>query len=164
MSRITITYSPERSNFGGHAIREPDGTSCYPFTPWFEVRQGTELLLRAAVRLGLYAAELADNRLKALPLGDTSPAAVLGQLLIRYGVRRMEAVGVKTSVLWACTERNQPGLARGHWIRALPIICTWACGNRNGSGRAVLPVMNAWRRSWAPGSGVLVERERDTAA
>jgi len=91
MSRITITYSPERSSLGGHAIREPDGTSCYPVSPCFEASQGTELLLRASVRLGLYAAELAENRLKALPSGDTSPAAALGQLLIRYGARRMEA-------------------------------------------------------------------------
>ena len=91
MSRITITYSPDCSADGGHVIRQPDGTSCYPFSPCFEARQGTELLLRASVRLGLYAAELAENRLKALPSGDTSPVAALRQLLIRYGARRMEA-------------------------------------------------------------------------
>lgn len=91
MSRITITYSPERSSRGGHAIREPDGTSCYPFSPCFEARQGTELLLRASVRLSLYAAELAENQLKALPAGDIGPAAALDQLLIRYGARHMEA-------------------------------------------------------------------------
>lgn len=91
MSRITITYSPERSGFGGHAIREPGGTSCYPFSPCFEARQDTELLMRASVRLSLYAAELAENRLKAQPAADTDPAAALGQLLIRYGARRMEA-------------------------------------------------------------------------
>ncbi len=92
MSRITITYSPNYSGIGGHVIKEPDGTSCYPFTPCFEARQGTELLLRASVRLGLYAAELAENRLKALPSGDTGPAAALRQLLVRYGARRMEAI------------------------------------------------------------------------
>ena len=47
--------------------------------------------MRAPVRLGLYAAELAENRLKALPSGDTSPVAGLRQLLVRYGARRMEA-------------------------------------------------------------------------
>jgi hypothetical protein len=53
--------------------------------------QGAELLLRASVRLGLYAAELAGHRLKALLSGDTSPDVALRQLLIRYGARRMEA-------------------------------------------------------------------------
>jgi hypothetical protein len=91
MSRITIAYSPDGSAFGGHAVREPDGTGCYPFSPCFEARQGAELVLRASVRLGLYAAELAEHRLKALPSDDTSPDAALRQLLIRYGARRMEA-------------------------------------------------------------------------
>ncbi len=91
MSRITISYLPDYSSIGGHGIKEPDGTSCYPFSPCFEARQGAELLLRASVRLGLYAAELAENRLKALTSGDTSPVAALRQLLVRYGARRMEA-------------------------------------------------------------------------
>jgi len=91
MSQVTIAYSPERSASGGHAIREPDGTGCYPFSPCFEARQGTELLLRASVRLSLYAAELAEHQLKALPAGDTSPEDALRQLLLRYGARRMEA-------------------------------------------------------------------------
>jgi hypothetical protein len=91
MSRITITYSPERSSLGGHVIREPDGTNWYPFSPCFEARQGTDLLLAASVRLGLYAAELAESQLKTLPPGGAGPAAALRQLLIRYGARRMEA-------------------------------------------------------------------------
>jgi hypothetical protein len=91
MSRITITYSPDCSSVGGHVIREPDGTGCYPFSPCFEAKQGTELLLRASVRLGLYAADLAESQLKAQLSGDASPEVALRQLLIRYGVRRMEA-------------------------------------------------------------------------
>ena len=91
MSRITITYSPDWSGIGGHVIREADGTGCYPFSPCFEAKQGTELLLRASVRLGLYAAELAEHRLKAAPFEDAGTADALGQLLIRYGARRMEA-------------------------------------------------------------------------
>ncbi len=88
MSRITITFSPDGSSIGGHVIREADGTRCYPFSPSFEAKQGTELLLRASVRLSLYAAELVESRLKALPSGD---AVALSQLLIRYGAQRMEA-------------------------------------------------------------------------
>lgn len=91
MSRITIAYSPDGCTRGGQVIREPDGTGCYPFSPCFEARQGTELVLRASVRLGLYAAELAGHRLKALPADHTSPDAALRQLLLRYGARRMEA-------------------------------------------------------------------------
>lgn len=91
MSRITITYSPDWSGIGGHVIREADGTGCYPFSPCFQAKQGTELLLRASVRLGLYAAELAEHRLKEVPFEDASTADALGQLLIRYGARRMEA-------------------------------------------------------------------------
>jgi hypothetical protein len=91
MSRITITYSPDCSSIDGHVIREADGTGCYPFSPCFEAKQGTELLLRASVRLGLYAAELAEHRLKALPFDEAGTADALGQLLIRYGTRRMEA-------------------------------------------------------------------------
>ena len=91
MSRITITYSPDCSSIGGHIIREADGTGCYPFSPCFEAKQDTELLLRASVRLGLYAAELAENQLKVPSSGDVSPVAALHQLLIRYGARRMEA-------------------------------------------------------------------------
>lgn len=91
MSRITITCSPDCSGAGGLVIKEANGTSCYPFSPCFEAKQGTELLLRASVMLGLDAAGVAENRLKALPSGEASPEAVLGQLLIRYGARRMEA-------------------------------------------------------------------------
>jgi hypothetical protein len=91
MTRITITYSPDCSSTGGQLIKEADGTGCYPFSPCFEAKQGTDLLLRAWVRLGLYAAELAQNRLKALPFDEVSPVATLHQLLIRYGARRMEA-------------------------------------------------------------------------
>jgi len=91
MSRITITYSPDCSSIDGHVIREADGTGCYPFSPCFEAKQGTDLLLRASVRLGLYAAELAEHRLKALPFDEAGTADTLGQLLIRYGTRRMEA-------------------------------------------------------------------------
>jgi hypothetical protein len=91
MSRITITYSPDCSSTGGQLIKEADGTGCYPFSPCFEAKQGTDLLLRAWVRLGLYAAELAENRLKALSFDEVSPVAALHQLLIRYGARRMEA-------------------------------------------------------------------------
>lgn len=91
MSRITITYSPDWSRTSGHVIREADGTGCYPFSPCFQAKQGTELLLRASVRLGLYAAELAEHRLKEVPFEDAGTADALGQLLIRYGARRMEA-------------------------------------------------------------------------
>ena len=91
MTRITITYSPDCSSTGGQLIKEADGTGCYPFSPCFEAKQGTDLLLRAWVRLGLYAAELAENRLKALPFDEVSPVATLHQLLIRYGARRMQA-------------------------------------------------------------------------
>ena len=91
MSRITITYSPDCSSIGGRVIKEADGTGCYPFSPCFEAKQGTELLLRAYVRLGLYAAELAENRLRTLASGDVSPEAALSLLLVRYGARRMEA-------------------------------------------------------------------------
>lgn len=88
MSQITIIYSPGGSS---QVITEADGTRCYPFSPCFEAREGTELLLRAWVRLGLYAAELAGNRLKALPADEVSPVDVLSELLVRYGARRMEA-------------------------------------------------------------------------
>lgn len=88
MSQITIAHSPGGSS---QVITEADGTRCYPFSPCFEAREGTELLLRAWVRLGLYAAELAGNRLKALPADEVSPVDVLSQLLVRYGARRMEA-------------------------------------------------------------------------
>jgi hypothetical protein len=91
MSPITITYSPDGS-IDGRAIKETDGTSCYPFSPCFEARQGTELLLKASVRLSLYAVELAEARLTAPPFDEeASLADTLGQLLIRYGTRRMEA-------------------------------------------------------------------------
>jgi hypothetical protein len=90
MSRITITYSPDHSS-GGLAIKEADGRGCYAFSPCFEAKEGAELLLRVWVRLGLYAAELAESRLKALPSDEPSSVAVLHQILIRYGARRMGA-------------------------------------------------------------------------
>ena len=88
MSQITITFSPGGSS---QVITEADGTRCYPFSPCFEAREGTELLLRAWIRLGLYAAELAGTRLKALPADEVSPVDALSELLVRYGARRMEA-------------------------------------------------------------------------
>jgi hypothetical protein len=92
MSPITITYCSERSGMGGPAaIRETDGTSCYGFSPCFEARQGTEVLLRTWVTLTHYAATLAENRLRAASGNDADPAAALNQLLIRYGARRIEA-------------------------------------------------------------------------
>lgn len=92
MSRITITYSRERSDTSGPtAVREEDGTSCYSFSPCFEAKQGTEVLFRGWVRLTHYAAMLAENQIQALPGNDADPAATLQQLLIRHGAHRMEA-------------------------------------------------------------------------
>lgn len=88
MSQITITYSPDGSS---QVITETDGTRCYPVSPCFEAREGTELLLRAWVRLGIYAAELAEYRLKALLADEVGSVDTLSQLLVRYGARRMEA-------------------------------------------------------------------------
>jgi hypothetical protein len=143
MSRITITYSPERSSRGGHAIREPDGTSCYPFSPCFEARQGAELLLRASVRLSLYAAELAENQLKALPAGDTGPAAALDQLLIRYGARHMEA-----AVRELHAGSSRPDASTDFWrlsegdldelLLLLPLIDNKSCDYQQSFGRDLM--------------------------
>ncbi len=143
MSRITITYSPERSSVGGHAIREPDGTSCHPFSPCFEAKQGTELLLRASVRLGLYAAELAEHQLKALAPSDTSPADALRQLLIRYGARRMEA-----TVRELHASGSRPDASTDFWrlgegnldelLLLLPLIDNKSCDYQQPFGRDLM--------------------------
>jgi hypothetical protein len=91
MSRITITCSAGNPVTGNHMFRGDKGEIYYGFSPRFRARLGSAVLLSASVGLTLNAADLAGHRLEALALDETTPAEALGQLLIRYGARRMEA-------------------------------------------------------------------------
>ena len=91
MSRITITCSAGSPLTRGQVFRGEDGELVYGFIPRFQARQGSVVLLSSSVQLTHYAFDLAVNRLQAVALGETTPAEALGQLLVRYGARLMEA-------------------------------------------------------------------------
>lgn len=91
MSRITITCSAGSPDVGSQVFKGDNTELIYGFIPRFRARQGSVLLLSASVWLSFSAADLAVNRLGALPLGEATPAEALGQILVRYGARLMEA-------------------------------------------------------------------------
>jgi hypothetical protein len=72
-------------------VQRRQGELVYGFVPRFRARQGSVVVLSASVWLTLHASDLAVNRLQAVALGETTPAEALGQLLVRYGARLMEA-------------------------------------------------------------------------
>jgi hypothetical protein len=91
MSRITITCSTGGPVASGQVFKGDMGELVYDFVPRFRARQGSVVLLSASVCITLLAADLAVHRLEAMALDDATPAEALGQLLVRYGARLMEA-------------------------------------------------------------------------
>ncbi len=99
------------------------------------------MLLRASVRLTLYAAELAVSRLQALPDDDVDPSAALDQLLLRHGARRREA-----SVRKPQTSDSRPGSGMEFWrltgedldelFLLLALIDNKTCDYQQRSGRS----------------------------
>lgn len=87
-----ITYSADGSNkYGPSVVKEPDGRTNYGFSPYFEAKRGSHLIFRGAVRLGSDAARFAVQRILDAPEKDIPTTDILNKLLMRYGVRQIEA-------------------------------------------------------------------------
>lgn len=80
----------------------------HTFVPYFQAVQGEEKTLRAWVMLSGHAAAILVKRLERD--GVESPGETLNRVLLRYGVRRMEA-----AILDVLAGRSEPGEADGDW-------------------------------------------------
>lgn len=143
MSRITITCSAGTPITGGQVFRGDHGELVYGFIPRFRARRGPAVLLSASVWLTHFAADLAMRRLESLALEDTPPAEALGQLLIRYGARHMEALvremqadGLQPNpaeVVWKLTGDDLEDL-----YLLLPLVGSKSCAYQQPIGRDLM--------------------------
>jgi hypothetical protein len=143
MSRITITCSAGIPVTVSQVFRGDHGELVYGFMPRFQARQGSPVLLSASVQLTHYASDLAVNRLQALALGEATPVEALGQLLVRYGARLMEA-----SVREMQADGLQPDPAEVVWKLSgddledlyllLPLVGSKSCAYQQPIGRDLM--------------------------
>lgn len=143
MSRITITCSAGSPVGGNQVFRGDKGELVYGFIPRFRARRGSVVLLNASVWLTHHASDLAANRLEALAPEGTTPAEALGQLLVRYGTRLMEATvremqadGLQPDggeIVWRLTEEDLDDL-----YLLLPLVGAKICDYQQPFGRDLM--------------------------
>ena len=87
MSEIVVSYVGAMPR---HLSGQPPVADLHSFAPCFEAKRGEELFLKAWVQLTGFAAAIAMARLVPAEDGEAA-AAPLDRVLLRYGVRRLEA-------------------------------------------------------------------------